>query len=439
MAEEKEKSQKEYMIFRQLEKMEHLFLWLSRCYYQEDVPVVEWKKKTIEQLLTETEQYYCGKCSKIEMCHEKKRRALMEKGELQSDDVISYFTCHRGETMLRNVNQRYQNEMQQLRMQQQKALQQKFFISQYKAAAEMIRDCMNQWEQEYVHIDLVRKARQYGLEIGQYFQREGGDPIECCVLLKTRKGEKTAREIAGILSEILGKKIRPKTQCRSVAGNRFVWMEFQEEPRFYILSRGMRIPCRGQSVCGDQFTLAQMKDHCFAAMICDGLGTGEMPEKESRSVIELFEHLLEHDISEEHAVEMVKASMFFSPSHERYVTLDCMLIDLYTGIGKIIKLGSAETFIIRGQAIETVEGSEPPVGACFDRRTPFVRKKLNHGDMIVMVSDGVIDEFGGKERFAEFLSLQNENCPQILCEKIADQMKERKDDGTILVFGIWNK
>lgn len=439
MAGENEKSEREYIIFRQLEKMEHLFLWLSRCYYQEDIPVIEWKNKRAEELLTETEKHYCGKCSKIEMCHEKKKRALLEKGELESNDVISYFTCHRGETMLRNVNQLYQNEMQQLRMKQQKMLQQKFFMSQYKAAAEMIRDCMNQWEHEYVNIDIVKKARQYGLEIRQYFQKDHSNPIEFYVLLKTKKGEKTAREIAGIFSEILGKKIRPKMQCRSVAGNRFVWMEFQEEPRFYILSKGIRIPCKGQSVCGDQFTLTQMKDHCFAAVICDGLGTGTMPEKESRNVIELFENLLESDISEESAVEMVKASMFFSPFHERYVTLDCMLIDLYTGIGKIVKLGSTETFIIRGQVIDTVAGSDPPIGACFDRKTPFIRKKLNHGDIIVMVSDGVIDEFGGKKEFAEFLYLQKESCPQILCEKIAGQMKECKDDGTILVFGIWNK
>ena len=136
---------------------------------------------------------------------------------------------------------------------------------------------------------------------------------------------------------------------------------------------------------------------------------------------------------------MVKSSMFFSPFNERYVTFDCILVDLYTGIGKILKLGSAETFILRGKDIELVTGSAPPVGACFDQQTPFVRKKLNHGDMIVMVSDGIIDEFGGKKNFLDYLYMQKESCPQLLCENIAGQMKEKKDDGTILVFGIWNK
>ena len=439
MAGENVKSEKEYMIFRQLEKMEHLFLWLSRCYYQEDAPVFEWKHKYAEELLTEAEKQYCGKCSKIEICHRKKKKALLEKGELRSEDVVSYLTCHEGEAMIRNVNMMYQNAMQQLRMQQQRLQQQKFFMKQYRSAADMIRDCMSQWDHQYQNIDFIRKARQYGLEISQYFQKDHSNPLEFYVLLKVKKGEKTSREVAGIFSEILGKKIRPKMRCRSVVGSRYVWMEFQEEPRFYILSSGIRIPCRGQVVCGDQFTLTQINDHCFAAIICDGLGTGEIPEKESRKVIELFENLLESDISEEAAVEMVKSSMFFSPFNERYVTFDCILVDLYTGIGKILKLGSAETFILRGKDIELVTGSAPPVGACFDQQTPFVRKKLNHGDMIVMVSDGIIDEFGGKKNFLDYLYMQKESCPQLLCENIAGQMKEKKDDGTILVFGIWNK
>ena len=65
-------------------------------------------------------------------------------------------------------------------------------------------------------------------------------------------------------------------------------------------------------------------------------------------------------------------------------------------------------------------------------------KKFLGSSYIVMVSDGIIDEFGGKKNFLDYLYMQKESCPQLLCENIAGQMKEKKDDGTILVleYGI---
>jgi stage II sporulation protein E len=431
------------MLSKQLKKMEYLFSWLATCYDGQETEQEEWKDIMAEGLLSEVEQQYCGKCSKLSICHEKKKRALLEKGSVGPEDVVSYLTCHRGEEMLQAVNQLYQVSLQQMRLEQQKRFHQKFFVNQYKAAAGMIRDCMNQWENidmpERFEQKLIKRAKQYGIEVEQFFLKSKTEPLELYVLLRVRKGEKTAREIAGVFSDILKKRLKPQIRCKSAAGGHFVWMEFREESRFYVLSGGMRLTCDGEEDCGEQFTLGNIREDCFAAVICDGLGTGKLPGKESKKVIELLENLLENDIQEEIAIQMVRSSMFFSSFHERYVTMDCLLIDLYTGIGKIIKLGSAESFLIRNGTVEIITGNSPPVGVCLDSDSSFTRKKFDSGDMIVMVSDGVLDEMGGCRNFSVFLSNQQETCPQILCDLIAQQMTKRRDDCTILVLGIWNK
>ena len=131
--------------------------------------------------------------------------------------------------------------------------------------------------------------------------------------------------------------------------------------------------------------------------------------------------------------------MLFSSWHERYVTLDCLILDLHTGIGKLLKLGAAESFIIRGRMVEVIAGDAPPVGVFIEGKIDFIRKKFNDGDKIIMVSDGVLDEFGGREAFVQFLKLQRENCPQKICNLIMEKVSNQKDDCTALAIGIWNK
>lgn len=437
-------SEKEYILSRQLEKIEHLFLWLSRCYYGEEIEAEHWKSAEIERLLVELERQYCERCPKKELCHRKIKRAFIQKGYLEQEDVVSYLTCHGGADLIQAANQMYQFGLQQIRMEQQRQIHQRFFVNQYRAAAQVIRDCMNQWEDQnekelIVDQAIEKNARKYGIYVRDFYQKEQNGKLELYVYLRVKKGEKTAREIAGVFSRIFNKRLKPQMGCKSVVGNRFVWIELQEEVRFYTLSGGKRLSSKEEDVCGEQFTLENIREDCFAAVICDGLGTGELPGRESKRVIELLETLLESGIVVETAMEMVKSSMLFSSQHERYVTLDCLLIDLYTGIGKMLKLGSAESFIIREQSVEMIAGNHPPVGACFDEKTVFIRKKLNHGDIVVMVSDGVLDEFGGSVAFSSFLMKQKETCPQLLCDQIMDQITQRRDDCTVLAVGIWNK
>ncbi|MEE1313617.1 MAG: SpoIIE family protein phosphatase [Lachnospiraceae bacterium] len=433
-----------YILSHQLGKIEHLLSWLSHCCIEEEIQTENLKKEKVGILLQHLNKMYCKRCSKREMCQKKIEMAMLQKGFLEEEDILSFLTCHGGEDMIREANRIYQRGLQEIMLEQQRQVHQNFLGKQYRAAAKIIQECRSCWDEqsdkeEALDDSIRKKARSYGIEILKCLTRKEEGYLEILLCLRTKKGEKTSREIGRILSEIYQKKMRPMPRCRSIAGDKFIWMEFVEEPRFYALSGAVRAAKAGETQCGEQFALENIREDCFVAAICDGLGTGPVAGRESKRVIELLEKLLESDIDPETALEMVKSSMLFSTWNERYVTLDYFMVNLHTGIGKILKLGAAETFIIRGRMIEVVEGDSPPVGVFMNSDTSFIRKKFNHGDKIVMVSDGVLDEIGGKEVFIQFLKMQKENCPQRLCDLIMEKITNRKDDCTVLAIGIWNK
>lgn len=433
-----------YILLHQFRQMEHLFSWLSHCYLEEGAVAEDLKKERREALFRELDAKYCDRCSKREMCRKKMEKAIVQKGFVEKEDIVSFLTCHGGEEMIREANHNYQIGVWEIMLEEQRKVHQKFLGKQYAAAARLIKESITAWEDPLVDRkkadDLVKKrAKSFGIEISDCFVEGKEGCIEIIASLRCKKGEKTAREIARMISELFGRKVKPQAGCKALAGEKFVWMEFIEEPRFYALSGALRMAKQGEKECGEQFALENIREDCFAAAICDGLGSGPVAGRESKRVIELLEKLLESGILPETAIEMVRASMLFSSWHERYVTLDFLMIDLHTGIGKLLKLGAAESFLIRGGIVEAVSGDRPPVGILTSDKTEFVRKKFNHGDFIVMVSDGVLDGFGGKGPFMRFLGTQQERCPKRLCDRVMEQLPDRKDDCTILAIGIWNK
>lgn len=433
-----------YVISRQMGKMEHIFSWMAHCFFAPQIDGKLRKEEEILKILDGIKEQYCENCSKQELCRNKIGIALEKKGYVEEEDIVSFLTCHGGEGMREEINRRYRNGLYEIRARNQMERHRQFLSDQYEALADMMKACMeqcrktNQLSVEEAEPAIVKSAKSYGILIREIHMDENEGHLELRILLKMKKGERTSKEIAQILSEIYGKRLKPKKRCRSVAINRYDWMEFEEEARFYVLTGAIRQCSRGQKECGEQFALEQLENDQFLAAVCDGLGTGRQAGQESQRVIELMEKLLENGISSEVTIELVRSSMMFSLASERYVALDALILDLHTGIGKVIKMGAAESFIIREDSIEILGGEEPPVGIdCVER--PMVRKKFNHGDMVIIVSDGVLDEFGGRERFVHFLLEQKVNCPQKLCHQVEEKLVERKDDCTMLAIGIWNK
>ena len=123
------------------------------------------------------------------------------------------------------------------------------------------------------------------------------------------------------------------------------------------------------------------------------------------------------------------------------------ILNLFTGICDFIKIGAAATFIKRQDWVETITSTTLPVGVLNQVDIDGVSKKLYDGDIIVMVTDGVLDCIKGDDKekiFADLLLDVKKKNPQEIADELLDRSIEQNeyqaiDDMTVIVAGVWKK
>ena len=195
-------------------------------------------------------------------------------------------------------------------------------------------------------------------------------------------------------------------------------------------------------VSGDNFINVKLKDGKYLLGISDGMGSGEKASKKSKKVINTLENLLNTGFEKTKAVELVNSILITDNEEEVFATLDASVIDLGDGSTEFIKVSSCPTYIKKGKKVDMVQTVGLPVGVLEDVDIDFYGKNLENGDMIVMVSDGIIDSnesYTPKEIWiTELLKAVKTDNPQrladiILQEAIDSNMGIAKDDMTVLV------
>jgi stage II sporulation protein E len=118
------------------------------------------------------------------------------------------------------------------------------------------------------------------------------------------------------------------------------------------------------------------------------------------------------------------------------------MIDLYTGETEFIKNGAEPSYIKRKQITETIRAASLPVGVLTGVEAESFAHRLESGDTIVMVSDGLELRESGEswilhtlERFPENISAQE------LADGIMQHSRDLKggkadDDMTVLVLRL---
>lgn len=252
------------------------------------------------------------------------------------------------------------------------------------------------------------------------------------------------REIAEIISEVFGRKYMPSRNCRKVLSNEFTTTTYVEETNFYVLHGAAKM-ARGESgISGDNYSLKELENGQVLMTISDGMGCGASACLESETVIELLEQLLDSGFDGDMALKMINSVMVMNSEDEHPATLDYGIIDLHSGVCDLVKIGAATTFVKRGKWVETIKSTTMPLGMFSDVDYDFTSKKLYDGDMIIMVSDGVIDALDSEDKDRSFVDIiKSIDCdtPKEMADLILSSVTFDKsrltDDMTVLVTGIW--
>lgn len=142
---------------------------------------------------------------------------------------------------------------------------------------------------------------------------------------------------------------------------------------------------------------------------------------------------------------MINSVMLLHGGRQLFSSMDLSVIDLYSGICEFIKIGASSTFIKRGSKVECVTSGSLPMGVFPEMDCEGFCRNLFDGDIIVMMTDGVVNRFPhGNERICDMLSemeLTNPNAmaTEILNEALDMPGEVQQDDMTVLVCTVCKK
>lgn len=297
-------------------------------------------------------------------------------------------------------------------------------------------------EEEYIRHRLKSKKVYVDKIVGLENRR---NKKEYLVTAKCEKGATVgSREIANVISEVMGKSYMPSRNCRKLISNEYTTTTYVEETNFYVL-HGAAKRARGESgISGDNYSLRELENGQLLMGLSDGMGYGTSACLESETVIELLEQLLDSGFDAETSLKMINSVMIMNSEEDHPATLDYGIIDLHSGVCDMIKIGAAATFVKRGNWVETIKSTSMPLGIFSDVDYDATSKKLYHGDMIIMVSDGVVDALESEnkdEELGKIISSITCDNPKKMADMILSQAVSDKskltDDMTVLVTGIW--
>lgn len=235
-----------------------------------------------------------------------------------------------------------------------------------------------------------------------------------------------------------GRSINSKTNERIIL--------IEEKPKYCMISYGSMEPKSGENEIGDSYSFGKTVNGTYMTILSDGMGSGHEARRESKSTVDLVEKLIEAGFDENITVNTVNSLMGMKfAEDEKYATLDLNKVDLYNGDGIFVKIGAAPSFIKRGREIKVINSKNLPFGLVDEIDVEIIKEVLKPGDILINVSDGVldIDKFNSEKQnwLEEYLKNINAD-PRELSEKILEKAKELsnrviKDDMTVIVSKVY--
>ena len=404
----------------------------------------------------------CADCSRCETCSVKNGdmpgifsqllTSLWETGQVEEElqkDLEKQCVCSR--EVLQEAVRIFEKAHLNLAWYNRLIENRELIAGQIDAMADCLKDCIGREklidDQERGTIfSLQLRLRERGLYPGKIhmFEQSDGTQKLTMELCAGRGRYVPMKEVLPAISSCT------RTPMVSVEDNyRFVGKEknrytFVTKPA-YACSYGVaRLTKEGEEISGDNFAAREHLRGHYLFALSDGMGSGWQASRESETVLELLEQFVDAEFTMEVALRLMNAAMVFG-GQERYSTLDVCMVDAYTGICEFYKVGGHVSFIRHRSGVELVAEENLPIGAAPRLDTMPWRGHLEDGDLLVMITDGVIEYLKGArpaEVLREIIGEISEKDPETFSRKVLEQVLIRTegrihDDMTVLTVRTW--
>ncbi|MDT8715751.1 stage II sporulation protein E [Clostridium sp. 19966] len=223
-------------------------------------------------------------------------------------------------------------------------------------------------------------------------------------------------------------------------------IDFIETPKYHFTSYVCSECKTGEIHCGDSYSYNNLNDGEYMVVISDGMGSGPEAKEESQALVDLVEKFAKAGYSENAAVEAINSIMsmkFFE--EEKFSTLDMLKANLYSGELKLIKIGAASSYVKSNNRIYELNSKSLPIGVLDKLDFDTVEINVKEGDVIVMISDGILEcggSFNMEAWIKDYLLKSSEDIPKTISENIISKVKEvsgsaLKDDMTVIVSKVY--
>lgn len=126
-------------------------------------------------------------------------------------------------------------------------------------------------------------------------------------------------------------------------------------------------------------------------VLSDGMGVGLKAHTESSVTLRLLERMIKAGYDLAAAVSFINRLLMLRNQEEMFVTIDLVVVDLFTGQLEFVKVGAAPSFIKRGREVEVIDNHALPVGMLDQVEVELDRRTLKEGELLIMATDGVLE------------------------------------------------
>ena len=249
---------------------------------------------------------------------------------------------------------------------------------------------------------------------------------EYVVSVLVPRGDAKNQRIEKVVSHVCGHKmIVDEIVDADTKG--YAIVSVRSAPKYAVLF-GMAGVTKGvNQTSGDNFSFLRVTNEKTLMALCDGMGAGERAARASTLALSLVENFYKAGFPDEIIMYSVNQLLTFT-GQDVFSALDMCVFDLATGDVDFVKVGAPDGFIKRAREVEVVEAGSLPLGILDDIEPKITKAVLTAGDMVVLVSDGILDVFGGERvALAGFINNLDVTNPQQLADQLVAEVTALAD------------
>ena len=450
-----------------LEKFSKAFKDLSKTFDEIAGARMPAETQEINVLFDRVADRICSDCSLCMHCWERNFydtyqvmfrivESLEMKGRVEESDIPDYFLnkCPRIHEFVNAVNNMYELFRVGV-VWKGKLNESRTVISrQFEGMSRVISSLAGEINSEVSFLSpledaVIEELKQQNVKVREVIAfKNAWDKYEINVIHNACGGARSCAVIEKAVSEACGRKMVRVSEGCAKGRDGTCTLKYVEAENLKLTTGIARLPKFGSSVSGDSFTFMNGGYGKYTLALSDGMGTGQGAAMQSKATVNMLESFLESGFDKDMAVNLINSVLVLKSEEDNTCTIDMSVIDLFSGQVEFIKIGAAPTYIKKEARVEIIRSASLPAGILPGLDAELARRNVEGGDMIIMVTDGIIDSMAGDDpgdrQLMKFIQQLQSLNPQEIADSILNEASrccEGKpcDDLTVLVAKVWKK